>query len=249
VRPPNRQLPTDKSADTATLTTRPADDQGTDDHAEADADAVDEDADDDQDPLDLLTSRDEDGENDPQKQRPIEERYKALSKRARKLERSLKKSLPVQQALREAGVDLRTLMQRHQTLANIEAAIDANPRLKAAIYGTDDTEDEPETRSTNTRRDSRAADGDDETVEYPFDTQDGPGRFVADLDKRVRTSQRDLVDRLERIEKAINTRVGRIEQSTQEQQRTTVVREWKGVTDAAPRKSRTRAFGRCSAMR
>lgn len=198
-------------------------DSSTDESAKAadaggDVDAEDEDAD----PLDLLTSRDEQDENT--QARPIEDRYKALSKRARKLEKSLKKSLPVNQALREAGVDLRTLLSSHARLTAYEASLQANPRLRALLEGGT----EPPAEDGDRRPAAR-----EETVEYPFDTKDPVGRFMSDFHQQTTNSNRELLNRLSNIEKALDTRVGRIEQGTAQQQRTAVMTSWKSATDAA----------------
>lgn len=187
-----------------------------------------DDADDDeqdQDPLDLLTSR-EDDDQPGQAGRTLEDRFKALSKRSRKLERSLKKSLPVSQALREAGVDLRTLLNRHTTLANMEAAIERNPRLRALFNGEDI--DEPAGRREKGGRRQEPAE-----VKYPFDTNDDVGRFMSEFHQEFRTQQGTLTDRLERIEQALDARVGGLERQTATQQRVSVEREWKTAADAA----------------
>lgn len=193
------------------------------DGADVDADADGDDDGSEQDPLDLLTERETDDPAD-KTTRTIEDRYKALSKRSRKLEKSLKKSLPVMTALREAGVDLRTLLGRHQTLANLEANLERNPKLRALLNGEadDPAARTPSARSTET----------DET-KYPFDTSDDVGRFISGFHKDFRTQQTTLGDRLDRIEKMLGGRVERIEAQTAHQQRVTVEREWKGAVDAA----------------
>lgn len=193
--------------------------------AEGHADEAD-DEDQDQDPLDLLTSRDDDDQTG-QAGRTLEDRYKALSKRSRKLEKSLKKSLPVQQALREAGVDLRTLLNRHTTLANMEAAIERNPRLRALFNGE---EEPPASRRESGRREEAPE------VKYPFDTDDEVGRFMSGFHQEFRTQQTALDDRLDRIEKALDNRVGGLERQTATQQRVSVEREWKTAADAAAAK-------------
>lgn len=207
-------------------------DQGDDRHSAARAEVDDGDEeDDDPDALDLLSDRD-DPEPEPG-DKPVDPKYKALQKRARKLERSLKKHLPSVHALKELGLDVRTLADRHRLLSNIEAAAERDPRVRAALLGLD----EPEARETRRdgRRETSRRDKDDD-VEYPFETKDGPGRFVADLDKRVRSTQRDLVERLERIESSINDRVGGIERNLTQTQRSTTMRDWRAVAEAAAAK-------------
>jgi hypothetical protein len=189
--------------------------------ADADADDVDEDAD----PLDLLTTRDE--QDEQTQSRPIEDRYKALSKRARKLEKSLKKSLPIQQALREAGVDLRTLLSSHQRLAAFEASLQANPRLRALLEGSNSDDPPADTRRAAAR---------EEPVEYPFDVNDPVGRFMQEFHQGSTKAQNEILDRLERIEKSFDTRVGRIESTTVAQQRATTMNTWKTTATAAAEK-------------
>lgn len=186
----------------------------------------------DADPLDLLTSGDDEPAGDGQP-RPIEDRYKALSKRSRKLERQLKKALPVQHALREAGVDVRTLLESHRTLAGIQAAAQRNPKLRELLFSDDPAPSrDPEPRN----RDRRGREDDDEPTDYPFDVNDPAGRFLADLDRRARTGQRDVMSRLERIEQSLGQRVGRIEEHTTQTTRASIAREWKGVADTAASK-------------
>jgi hypothetical protein len=208
--------------------------EGEEGHDDAD------DHDDDSDPLDALSGADEeDGEQEGQAPQPLTPREKALKQRARKLERSLKKLLPVGHALKETGLDVKSLLQRHTLLSNIEREAQRDPRIAAILLGHDPRDDsDPDTRRddrrTTARRDSRPADDDD--VEYPFDTKDGPGRFVADLDKRVRTGNRDVLDRLDKLERSISGRVERIEGNLTATQRATVEREWKGAAEAAATK-------------
>lgn len=208
----------EKSADAA-------DDESSDDdataRASADADADADDVDEDVDPLDLLTTRDEPDEQTPQ--RTIEDRYKALSKRSRKLEKSLKKSLPIQQALREAGVDLRTLMASHARLTAYEASLQNNPRLRALLEGNADD------AGTDDRRPAAR----EEAVEYPFDVNDPVGRFMQDFHQGTTKTNREILERLERMERTANDRLGRIENTTVAQQRSSTMQSWKTAADAA----------------
>lgn len=201
-------------------------DTSTDESDKAAGDSGDADVDDeDVDPLDLLTSRDE--PDDQAKDRTPDDRYKALSKRARKLERSLKKSLPITQALREAGVDLRTLLSSHARLTAYEASLNANPRLKALLEGGT-----PDDTTVGDRRPAAR----EEAVEYPFDVNDPVGRFMQDFHKGTTTAQNTILERLGSIEKALDTRLGRIEQGSAAQQRGAVMSTWKTTATAAAEK-------------
>lgn len=212
--------------------TRPSEpsDTGADRHSAEPTEPVAEvDDDDDPDALDLLADRDEPEPGEPS-DKAADPKYKALSKRARKLERSLKKHLPTVHALKELGLDVRTLAERHRLLSNIEAAAERDPRIRAALLGVD----EPSQTDRDTRRidNGRRAQPDDD-VEYPFDTKDGPGRFVAELDKRVRTNGREVLDRLDRLERSIGERVQRIEGNLTATQRSTAMRDWRTASEAA----------------
>lgn len=200
-------------------------DTSTDDPALAAGDGGDADGDDeDVDPLDLLTTREE--QDEQTQDRTPDGRYKALSKRARKLERSLKKSLPITQALREAGVDLRTLLNSHARLGAYEASLSANPRLRALLDGA------PDDPAAGDRRPAAR----EESVEYPFDINDPVGRFMSEFHQKATSTQREILDRLDRMEKATNERVGRIEQGTAQQQRSAAMSSWKSAADAAASK-------------
>jgi hypothetical protein len=194
----------------------------------ADADDDDED----QTEIDLLTSEDRRDAAD----RPIEERYKGLSKRARKLEKQVKRSAPLMAALREAGVDLRTLLQRHTKLSQLEA----DPRVLRALADRD--VDDRERRPANAgRRDARRPEGrdvedDDSPVDYPFDTNDDVGRFISGFHKETRGTQRQILDRLESLELGLDQRVGNIERSTTSERVAHVQTTWKSAVDAASSK-------------
>jgi len=211
----------------------------TDAHAAADQDASDttedverpdaaEEDDPNADPLDAL-ARDEESDEDAPATRTIEDRYKGLKQRARKLERAYKKHLPTIQALREAGVDLRTLIQRSQKLADFERNLESNPRVRSLLYG----EDEPNTDRRDSRSDRGRGRAEEDTVSYPFDTNDEVGRFLADFHKSTRTQSTDIVSRLERIEQSLGQRVDRIEQSTRQREVTAMQTEWRSATQAA----------------
>lgn len=181
----------------------------------APADAGDEpDEDADQDPLDLLTERDE--ADDPTQPKSIDDRYKALRKHARRLEREVKKSLPLRNAMREAGVDLRTLLTSH---AQLQSLLADPTRGRAAA-------DQP------ARRDEPA----EEAIDYPFDTQDPVGRFMSDFHRSTTTSNREIARRLESLESALNDRVGRIETSAQQSRAQSVVHSYISAGEAAAAK-------------
>lgn len=188
----------------------------------------DEQPDDDQDPdaLDLLTER-EDEDHPDRPARSLEDRFKSLRQRSRQLEKSLKKNLPVIQALRESGMDLRTLLQRHDSLARLEAAMERNPRLRALLNGEDDNE--PPARGSRTRE------AEDE-VTYPFDTTDEVGRFMAQFHQDVRNDRTALNERLDKIEKLLGGRLDRIEHTSMSERVRATEQTWKGAVDAAAAK-------------
>ena len=194
-------------------------------HAEA-ADAGDDDPN--ADPLDALSSDDE--PDDPKTQRTIEDRYKGLKQRARKLERAYKKHLGTIAALRESGTDLRTLLARSQKLAEFERSLETNPRLRALVMG------DPDDDGASDRGRRGRAEANEEPVTYPFDTNDEVGRFLSDFHKSSTSSTRDIASRLERIEKQLGGRLDRIEQGTRQSQVTAIQAQWKSATAAATEK-------------
>jgi hypothetical protein len=196
------------------------------DSADVETDA-DHDDDEDQDPLDLLTERDEDPHDQAGKPaRTDADRLKSLSKRARKLERALKKSTPIVQALRESGMDLRTLLGRSQNLANLEAAMERNPRLRALMNGEDDT---PAPRQSSRSR--AAEDGDD--AQPPYDTTDSVGRHMHTFETDTRSFMREIRAELAAIKQTTGGRLDRVEHNNAQAARANVEREWKAAADAA----------------
>lgn len=219
----------DKTSDTPTpdVTDRAAADEDVhDDPADR---SQDDDAD--ADPLDALTSDDEDdGDQRTDNKAPVDPKMQRLKQRTRKLERSLKKALPTITALKESGLDVRTLLHSHQQLSNLQALLDRNPRVRALLEGDPDPGD---TRTDDRRDGGRRAAAEPETVDYPFDVNDDVGRFISDFHKSSTRTQGDIVSRLERIESAMNQRVGRIEGALTEQQQNSVKGKWKSAVDKA----------------
>jgi hypothetical protein len=190
----------------------------TDEPEPAQVEASTADADDDsQDPLDVLTEQPDD-DADPQK--PADpQRYK---QRARKLERQLKKALPVMSALRESGLTVQDLIRSHQELQRLTGMLQGNPRLNALVTGEPIDTPAPRT-ATPARR--------DEPTKYPFSTEDEVGQFMRDFHASTLAENRALRDRLDTLERTMPERVGRLEGTLTAQQRTSAIQEWKGLAD------------------
>jgi hypothetical protein len=180
----------------------------------------------DRDPLDLLTERDDQEEGAPP--RTEADRIKSLTKRARSLEKRVRRDLPVIQALRESGLDLKTLITSHNRLAAFEQSLDRNPRLRALLNGEDDPHP-ASPRRTEVR-------GEEESVDYPFDTRDEVGKFVSDFHKGTTKEIRDLKSQIAELTQTLGGRVGRIEQGTVAQQRSATLSTWKSAATAAAEK-------------
>jgi len=201
------------------------DDRGADDQGDRSADARgrresghDDEDDQDDDPLGALGDDEDDDEKDT---RPVEERFKKVLKSKRRLERTVKKNAGALTRLKElqsAGVNLDDLVHSHRELVALQKRLEDSPKLRALLEGGDE----------DTSRDRRGAKG-REPVKYPFKTDSESGQFFKKFHEDVTASQADLIDRLDRLEQALQG-----ESTARRSERgAAMAKEWRSAAETA----------------
>jgi nitrogen fixation-related uncharacterized protein len=134
-------------------------------------------------------------DDEPNDQRPVEERFAAVLSTNKRLKREMRKLQPVKQQLRDAGVkNVGEMLQKARTFDQLQDLAKSDPAKLRRILFDDDT---PAPTSARTGNGHTAASESDDLIpldKLPFDVNNGDpiNQFMRDLVQKVNEQHREL---------------------------------------------------------